>query len=106
MNHLDPLQSACLNVAGIKAADASGKLRSVQIANPHHFAGLEFAFAPRNPRWQKTLPIFAQSFSRAGVHKQCALGMVEERYPALTALEPAGLWHQQSTFFLAGKNRP
>src|SRR5258706_2838176 len=95
MDHFDPAQVAILNFLRIEAGDATGKFRSIQIADPDDFAGGEFAFAPRDARRQQTPATLTQGFFGPGIDEEGALRMMEERNPPFAALQPGGLRHEQ-----------
>ena len=93
-----------LNIRGIESRDAPGELRAVQIANAHHFAGLELAFATGDTWRQKAFPIFPKCFLCPRVNVQRALCMMKKSYPPLPASQPSGLGDKEGPLLLAGQN--
>ena len=70
MHEFHPHEFARAHLVGAEFRDAAGELRSVQIANPHHVAGGEAAFAPRHAGRQQAFARFPQRLLRAAVNKQ------------------------------------
>ena len=104
MHDFDPFELARVDLRGGETGDAAGELSPIEVTDPHHVAGVELAFAPRNARRQEALAVIAQGFPGAGVHHQRSLRMMEEGDPAFAALQTSRLRHEQRAFVLAGEN--
>src|SRR5436305_10152845 len=78
MHHLDAFELARADFAGAESGDAAGELRSVEVADAHHFAVREPAFTARDAGRKQAFAFFPQRLLRAFVHKKGPFGMVKE----------------------------
>src|SRR5208283_2528477 len=100
VDHLNAPELAGLDLGRLEGGDASGKFRAVQVADPHHVAGGEFALAPRNARRQQALAAVSQRLARPRVHKHRPPRMMKKGNPPLAPLEPPRVRHEKRPLFL------